>query len=541
MEGVQSEVPSSKEIDGFEELQERHRQLLIDVGASVVDAAAAAERAEYEEEVETWRLIEARGCTGCHPLKRCDSVTCAAEGWRHARSAETDTDEHSFSDPADDSSYVGFTLSAALERIGQRNEAIAALDRGICRAPADGRLRLARAKLLFRSGRKEEALSDLEVLQDMWRRSLSCFAAERETTVGAAARRGMINANVAGTAWYLSGWVSVHADDHTAAYTRWAEGALLVPTDARLQRQRAKVACWGEGGDDSAPDAKLCFPASFSAPVTNNGVTYSTLFGAVAFGVPDTLHEPALALFSENQRRNAAFLTSVPMLQPDECAGVVAAVDAHVASALGGVWGTVRSSSVPTTDIAVEDVPTLVPWLRRLLVGRVFPFLRECFPRLADGTTLGDGGSRLRVHDAFIVRYDAGLGSVSLPEHNDTSALSVSIALNEGGGVDYGGGGIWVRALSDTPCGGVVYVPRGCAFAFAGPLRHGGHPISHGVRIILVLFLYIENYAYGPLLGHASVAKGVNTTTGDAPLRNATSFVVYRETAQLVQALHADE
>lgn len=42
---------------------------------------------------------------------------------------------------------------------------------------------------------------------------------------------------------------------------------------------------------------------------------------------------------------------------------------------LGGVWGTVRQSSVKTTDVAVEDIPKLRPWLRTLLHTRLFPMV----------------------------------------------------------------------------------------------------------------------------------------------------------------------
>ena len=72
-----------------------------------------------------------------------------------------------------------------------------------------------------------------------------------------------------------------------------------------------------------------------------------------------------------------------------------------------------------------------MPWLRALLARRIYPWVAAAFPLLADGTDLGVDGSRLRVHDAFIVRYDSSeaVGSVSLPEHSDTSAVSVTIAL----------------------------------------------------------------------------------------------------------------
>jgi hypothetical protein len=37
----------------------------------------------------------------------------------------------------------------------------------------------------------------------------------------------------------------------------------------------------------------------------------------------------------------------------------------------------------------------------------------------------------MRVHDAFIVRYDAQDKSLSLPEHSDTSSMSFTVALNQ--------------------------------------------------------------------------------------------------------------
>ena len=52
---------------------------------------------------------------------------------------------------------------------------------------------------------------------------------------------------------------------------------------------------------------------------------------------------------------------------------------------------------------------------------QLYPLLSTAFPVLADGSTLIDqktGTSRMRVHDAFIVRYDAvNDQSLSLPEH----------------------------------------------------------------------------------------------------------------------------
>jgi hypothetical protein len=193
-----------------------------------------------------------------------------------------------------------------------------------------------------------------------------------------------------------------------------------------------------------------------------------------------------------------------------ECSAVLKIVRTHHEKHRDGVWGTVRHSSVKTTDVAVEDIISLRPWLLALLHTRIYPLLHTAFPVLADGSSLIDPNttnSRIRVHDAFIVRYDAmNDKSTSLPEHCDTSTISIIFALNErdnSSGLDfnngdYKGGGTWFECLG--PKGLVVNADIGHAVIFAGPLKHAGFPISDGVRHVLVLFLYVEGFHYGPYL-----------------------------------------
>ena len=45
------------------------------------------------------------------------------------------------------------------------------------------------------------------------------------------------------------------------------------------------------------------------------------------------------------------------------------------------------------TDVAVEDIPVLRPWLRALLHSRLYPLLAAAFPKLADGTTTVDSAT----------------------------------------------------------------------------------------------------------------------------------------------------
>jgi hypothetical protein len=163
----------------------------------------------------------------------------------------------------------------------------------------------------------------------------------------------------------------------------------------------------------------------------------------------------------------------------------------------------------------------------------------------------------MRVHDAFIVRYDAdGDGSISLPEHSDTSAVSFTVALNSNG-TDFEGGGTWFEALGEK--GMVVDADEGHAVAFAGPLRHAGYPVTRGCRIILVLFLYVDGYPYGGFLNEYIKKNGacggcqedeteveqqaMNDTVGLEEVRRPSGdmpggFVVYNQTVQLVGMLN---
>ena len=153
------------------------------------------------------------------------------------------------------------------------------------------------------------------------------------------------------------------------------------------------------------------------------------------FEVASSASVPPLSLFcSDTQQRRLVFRSKEPLMSPEECSAVLKIVDEYHTNNLSGVWGTVRQSSVKTTDVAVEDILPLRAWLLALMHSKLFPLLALAFPRLADSSNLlnPDGTSRLRVHDAFIVRYDAVRDkSLSLPEHCDTSSMSVIFALNE--------------------------------------------------------------------------------------------------------------
>ncbi|KAH9125938.1 hypothetical protein AeMF1_003518 [Aphanomyces euteiches] len=392
---------------------------------------------------------------------------------------------------------VYLSLASALESLKRRFEAIDVLIRGVDVLEDHPALQLALARLQFKAGQYDEALETCLLVCAAYPDDKRCT---RET---------------AADAYHLAGWVKIHGDDHTNAYALWSRGSAAIPSCPVLARQHRKRQCWDDESDMDQLIPGLVGDGGFGLP-------------AQGFTVPPTTR--ALALFDRaTQHNELVFRSTTPLLTEAECAAVVDIVQTYHKEVLDGHWGTVRHSSVKTTDVAVEDIPSLRPWLKVLLQSRIYPLLNACFPRLADGTTMIDpktGESRCRVHDAFIVRYDEKDESLSLPLHNDTSVTSAVVTLNRG----FEGGGTWFDALGQS-----VDADVGHAVAFAGPLRHGGHPIMSGTRLILVLFLYVQDFAYGDYLHQAVDCHDGEATPEE---KKDQGFVVYNQTVELVATIN---
>ena len=112
--------------------------------------------------------------------------------------------------------------------------------------------------------------------------------------------------------------------------------------------------------------------------------------------------------------------------------------------------------------------------LNSALEHRIFPALAWQF---------GVEARRLRVFDAFIVKYDSN-AQRSLPVHTDQSILSATVALNDP--ALYEGGGTW---FEDLRC--ALKAPKGCCVTFNSSVEHGGQALTKGVRYILALFFYV--------------------------------------------------
>lgn len=87
--------------------------------------------------------------------------------------------------------------------------------------------------------------------------------------------------------------------------------------------------------------------------------------------------------------------------------------------------------------------------------------------------------------EPHMVKYDVTRRErQKLDMHTDKSEWTFLIALSNGCGLDYNGGGTYFECLDST-----VHVQRGHCLIFPGKLRHCGQRITSGLRFLLVGFL----------------------------------------------------
>ena len=188
----------------------------------------------------------------------------------------------------------------------------------------------------------------------------------------------------------------------------------------------------------------------------------------------------------------------VPIIDPSECAWAIEAAEAHAAA--NGGWMSDRHASAPTTDMAIKDVPLLLEWFNEKLETTLFPMLASRFPDFISNP------DHIRVHDAFIVRYDAS-GQRELAIHQDESSFSFTIALNDRS--DYIGGGTFFEGIRPSDkneedfAARALNVDAGGVVCFGGKLRHGGQAITSGTRYIIPLFVYLDTNKSGNPAGYS--------------------------------------
>ena len=189
------------------------------------------------------------------------------------------------------------------------------------------------------------------------------------------------------------------------------------------------------------------------------------------------------------------------------------------------------STSTAGGMMPVEDLCTTLRFLNDELLPRLLPEIVAAFPGALDPVRCSLG-----VQAARLVKYDASAGHVELGYHRDGTLLTANIALNSAD--EYSGGGTLVESLlpdaeiGDAPsdCGSnltsgrwrggtAVRLSQGHVLLHPGNIRHGGLPITRGVRYVLVLFLMdesiIEHDRYCSARGEEEMAAAMLVTDDD--------------------------
>eukprot|EP00940_MAST-03C_sp_MAST-3C-sp2_P002589 g2589.t1 len=167
-----------------------------------------------------------------------------------------------------------------------------------------------------------------------------------------------------------------------------------------------------------------------------------------------------------------SYVAESPELLPE----IVQAIE-RAAERRGG-WTTDRHAAYPTTDVALEDVPEIIPWFLQLKRNLIAPIVRRDYQVDVVG-----------FHDVFLIKYEAVEGRQdSLAFHRDSSLLSFTMLLNDPSAFD--GGGTVFRWLRDSE---TLEHKAGEITFHCGQLLHGGRKITRGIRYIMAGFVSITS------------------------------------------------
>ena len=170
---------------------------------------------------------------------------------------------------------------------------------------------------------------------------------------------------------------------------------------------------------------------------------------------------------------------------------------------------------VQTTEQVCKGNYAAYTYAKQTLGCREFPTLaQECWEpvhRVTHAIWNFSKSTQLQLDDRepHIVKYDITKKErQKLDMHTDKSEWTFLIALSDGCGLDFDGGGTFFEALDAT-----VHVQRGHALVFPGKLRHCGQRINKGLRFLLVGFLVDkENAAAASTAAAGAIIPAGGTT-----------------------------
>eukprot|EP00961_Rhodomonas_salina_P248834 3363215-Rhodomonas_salina.2 len=211
------------------------------------------------------------------------------------------------------------------------------------------------------------------------------MAPEAESACDKAARakkRQVVDNPGDARAWLELGAVLVKLGDYAEAEEVFRLGNICAPGDEMMSGAYVSIAGQSSlyfGGETSRPEdpnARLC------------------PFDTYEVGQP--VMDFRTVSWSTNPRVQ---VSSAPLISKEECARAIQ--DTENWAAENGGWMSDRHVQAATTDLAVKDVPKLLHWFNEKLETLLFPMLVSRYPDKINSI------EDIRVHDAFIVKYDA--------------------------------------------------------------------------------------------------------------------------------------
>ncbi len=158
----------------------------------------------------------------------------------------------------------------------------------------------------------------------------------------------------------------------------------------------------------------------------------------------------------------------------DECHTIIQHIN-HAAARRG--WDKVRHGKYPTTDLPLDAVKAIEPFVRARVFSKVLRPLQTHYMQA------GFLPEHMELRDAFFVRYSAADGQQrGLEMHTDGSVFSFNVLLSSTAAFD--GGGTFFEST-----GVALLPPTGGALGHSGQLRHAGVDITRGERYLLVGFV----------------------------------------------------
>ncbi|KAL7542770.1 hypothetical protein ACHAXR_012075 [Thalassiosira sp. AJA248-18] len=181
------------------------------------------------------------------------------------------------------------------------------------------------------------------------------------------------------------------------------------------------------------------------------------------------------------QSTDLARVSQTPILTPEECCEITSECENHY-------WGWGSSNerySTPANRVGhmmkLEELSFSYTFVNFTLLPRLFPAISTAFPdRTIKPEDLRLGGCR-------VVKYDAADGHVELGMHRDGLFVTANIALNDL--ESYEGGGTIVEGLCNKDEKRAIRLKKGHVLLHPGDVKHGGAPITSGIRYTLVCFI----------------------------------------------------